>query len=139
MSLGPLQVNARLLAVATATAATGGRDDWDEEEGVEPDGAATTKWEGDEPAYYREEVDNTQPGDVFVRRTLWVQTSTAKAAGIDTDDVLTIRAADGTEFTATAQAVAYSQASASGSPDYDFSPPLVSPEMETTRLQLRPA
>ena len=139
MSLGTLQTNARLLAVASATAATGGRDDWDEDEAVEPDGAATSKWTGDEPAYYREEVDNTQPGDVLVRRTLWLQTQTAKAAGIDTDDVLTILGPDGVEFAARAQAVAYSHAHAGGSPDYDFAPPLVSPELETTRLQLQPA
>lgn len=139
MTLGPLHVNAHLLAVASATAATGGRDDWDTAEGVEPTGAATSKWTGEEPAYYQEDVDHTDPANVLVRRTLYLQTATARAAGIDTDDVLTIRGPDGTEFTTTAIAVAYSDASAGGNPDYDLTPPIVSAQMETTRLELQPA
>lgn len=135
MSLGPLQVNARLSAVSTATAATGGRDDWDEEEGVEPDGAGTAKWTGDAPAYYREEIDHTEQGDVIVRRTLWLQTAVARAAGIDTDDVLTIINPNGDTVSIPAVAIAYSDARERGS----YAAPLASPEVETTKLELQPA
>lgn len=138
MSLGPLQTNARLLAVSSATAATGGRDDWDEEEGAEPTDAGTSKWAGDEPAYYREVIDHTQEGDVIVRRTLWLQTQTARAAGIDTDDVLTIRTPSGSEVAIPAVAVAYSDAAERGSPDYSFEPPIVDARLETTKLELQP-
>ena len=133
MTLGPLHVNARLTAVATATAATGGRDDWATAEGVEPAGAGTSKWTGDEPAYYREEVDRTDPAGVLVRRTLWLQTLTAREAGIDTDDTITFTGPDGQSHVATAIAVAYSDAA--GQNDT----PIVSERIETTRLELQPA
>lgn len=133
MTLGPLHVNARLTFVGTATAATGGRDDWDTVEGVEPTGAGTMKWEGDEPAYYREEVDDTNPAGVLVRRTLWIQTTAARTAGIDTDDIITFTGPDGTEHTATAIAVAYSDAAE------QYGTPIVSERIATTRLELQPA
>ena len=133
MTLGPRHVNARLTAVATATAATGGRDDWDTAENVEPAGAGTSKWSGDEPAYYREEVDRTDPAGVLVRRTLWLQTTAARTAGIDTDDVITFTGPDGTTHTATAIAVAYSD------PSELNGTPIVSERIATTRLELQPA
>ncbi len=140
MSRGPLQTNARLTAVTSATAATGGREDWDQAEGTEPAGAGAGKWTGDEPAYYREAVEKIPQGaDVLVRRTLWLQTTTAREIGIDTDDVLTFVDPGGTTRTATAVAIAYSDASAAPAAGQPAGPALVSARLQTTRIELTPA
>lgn len=127
MSAGPPQANATLTAVTSATAATGGREDWDEPEGAEPAGAGASKWTGSEPAYYLEKVERAPDGsDVYVRRTLVLQTATARAAGIDTDDVLTFTDPTGTTRQATAQLIRYSDAP-------------ISAQLQTTRIDLQPA
>lgn len=131
MSRGPLQVNATITSVTGATAATGGREDWDTAEGVEPAGAGAAKWSGEEPAYYRERVEKVPQGaDVLVRRTLWLQTSAARELAIDTDDVITFTDPAGVSRKATAVAVAYADAGAAG---------IVSDRLQTTRIDLTPA
>lgn len=138
MSRGPLQTNATLTAVTTATAATGGRDDWDETEGVEPTGAGTSKWSGSEPVYYRESFDKLD-GNVYVRRTLWLQNQTARTIGIDSDDVLTFTAPSGISVTATVTLLAYADAGSKGQAGYALGPRRVSPGIETCRLELTAA
>lgn len=104
----PPQVNATLTRVTGATAATGGRDDWDAP-GVEPAGAGPQKWAGAAPAYYSESVQRTAGGgdvNVASTRTLFVDSAVARAAGIDTDDVLTFTGPDGVVRTARAATVA---------------------------------
>lgn len=139
MSRGPLHVNARIISVVDATAATGGRDDWwADVESEEPAGAGASKWTGDEPAYYREAIDDST-GDVLERRTLWLATQTARTIGIDTDDVILFIGPDGQQHTATAQAVAYSDASSRYIAGEELGPSIVGPRLETTRLELTPA
>lgn len=110
----PPQVNATLTRVTGATAATGGRDDWDaamdglEGAAAEPAGAGAVKWEGEAAAYYRESVRRGQgaTADVVEARTLYIDSHVARAASIDTDDVLTFRDPSGAERTARAGTVA---------------------------------
>lgn len=106
----PPQVNARLTAVTGATAATRGRDDWDEPAGGEPADAGGLKWSGSAPAYYREDVRRivgaAGGADVVEARVLYIDSSVARAANIDTDDVLTYTDPAGVERTARAAVVA---------------------------------
>lgn len=128
----PAQVNAALVRVTSATAATGGRDDWDDAvagtapAGSEPAGAGTVKWVGEADAYLRETVrrDAGESGGVVESRILYVDTVIARAAGIDTDDVLTFRDIAGVERTARARIVA--RAELDGIPS----------RLATTRLEL---
>lgn len=101
------QSNARLVAVTSATAARGDRDDWDQAAGVEPAGAGTSKWTGDVPAYYRQDVQRVLGGDANVTRvrTLYVESAVARAAGLDNDDVVTFVDDAGVTRTATARVV----------------------------------
>lgn len=128
----PAQVNAALLRVTTATAATGGRDDWDaavagtDASSSEPAGAGVLKWSGEADAYLRETVrrDAGETGGVVEARILYVDSAVARAAGIDTDDVLTFRDVTGAERTARARIVA--RAELAGIPA----------RLATTRLEL---
>lgn len=94
----PPQTNATLTRIGSATAATGGRDDWDEPAGEEPAGADAAKWTGAAGAYYTEHNAFT-PGlggaDRTATRALIVDSSVARAAGVDTDDVVTFMHAGG--------------------------------------------
>jgi hypothetical protein len=113
----PSQTNARLTLVTGATAATGGRDDWDAP-GVAPGGpgaapAPPVKWQApagaELNAYYRESVQRFTGADgptVAPVRTLIIDSSVARAAGIDTDDVLTFTGPDGVVRTARATVIA---------------------------------
>ena len=125
------QTNARLTAVNGATAATGGRDDWDAP-GAEPAGAGAQKWIGDAPAYYQERVtrlEDTGGGEANVvqARTLYLETATARAIGIDTDDVITFTDPAGVSRTGNAQVVTYSELAG------------VPSGLQTTRIELTPA
>jgi hypothetical protein len=126
----PAQVNAVLTRVGGATAATGGRDDWDNSldgvAGPEPAGAGGAKWTGFADAYLQERVTRT-PGDagsVSTVRALIVDSDVARAAGIDTDDVLTFEDAAGVERTA--RALTVTRAELDGIPSH----------LATTRLEL---
>lgn len=124
----PAQANATLVRVTTATAATGGRDDWDAP-GAEPAGAGVDKWAGSVPAYYRQKVQRLQGAngpDVQTVHTVWVDTVDARRIGVDTDDVLHLVTAGGTVH-GTAQAVAYSELDG------------VDPDLATTRIDFEPA
>lgn len=134
MTIGPLQANATVTAVKTASAATGGRDDWDTQEGVEPAGAEAAKWSGTELAYYREAIDKVD-GNVLVRRTLYLQTAAARTMGIDTDDVITFTGPDGVERKATAVLVAYADPTRAG----ELGGLVSDSRIATTRLELQPA
>lgn len=108
----PPQVNATLTRVAGATAATGGRDDWDEPAGQEPAGAGAQKWTGAEEAYLREKVERIRDGQTVTNvtvRTLIIDTSVYRAIGIDTDDVVTYTGPDGEEQSSTCEAIAASE------------------------------
>lgn len=123
----PAQVNAQLVSIAPATAATGGRDDW-ETPGTDPGAGAAAKWTGSIAAYYREHRTRLQGGgadDVVFERTVWVNTSQLPAA-LDTDDVITITYA-GATITGTAAMIARSQLDG------------VADDVATTRIDLAPA
>ena len=104
----PPQINATLTAIRTSTAALGDRDDWDQAAGVEPAGADAVKWEGEAPAYYSERVQRTA-GDGTVNvvpvRVLYIDSTVARLAGLDTDDVLVWTDVHGLERRATAAVV----------------------------------
>lgn len=123
----PPQTNARLLAVHDADALTGGLDDWDTQAAPGSPPAGAQKWAGDAPAYYRETVQrtitagNVDVGDV---RILWIDSTIARAASIDTDDVLTFTDPTGVQRTARASSVARSELA--GIPSI----------LQTTRLEL---
>lgn len=98
----PAQVNAELVKVVGAGVA----EDWDR-----VGQAGAVKFTGSIPAYLRERVDRVSDGqtvNILERRTVWIDTADARALGIDTDDVVTIRAR-GQEYTASAVAVARSE------------------------------
>lgn len=85
----PPQANALLTLVTGASAATGGRDDWD---APAPAGDAPVKWAGEEPAYYTEDARFTPAADGAdhtTTRKLIVDTHIARDIAIDTDDVVT--------------------------------------------------
>lgn len=124
----PPQVNARLTAVTTATAAVSrAREDWDQPAGVEPSGAGASKWTGDAPAYYREAsrfVPGAGGATVVAERVLYIDSAVAREAGLDTDDVLTFT--DPTGATVQARAVVIAVSELPGIPD----------ELQTARLEL---
>lgn len=107
------QVNAALLTVTGATAASGGRDDWDNPGADAPGaGAGAAKFDGELDAYYREKTDRRAGAngtDVEVSRVLWLTAADARPLGLDTDDVITFRGPDGEEHTGRAIAVAISE------------------------------
>lgn len=127
----PPQANAQLTRVTSATAATGGRDQWDSAVAgapTEPTGAGAAKWTGIADAYYSERVDRT-PGDagavdVIVHHVLYIDSAVARAAGIDTDDVLTFTDPTGATRTARASSVAIREL------------PGIPPSLQTARLEL---
>jgi hypothetical protein len=127
----PLQTNASLLAVNDADAGTGGRDDWDapvpaSSPATAPAGAL--KWAGDVDAYYRETVDRvwTAAGvDVVAVRRLIIDSSVARAAAVDTDDVVTF--VDPTGVTVHARVARVSIAELVG----------ITPALQTARLDLQ--
>ena len=117
----PPQVNAHVVKVSGA----GTADDWDR-----AGAAGAVKWEGEASAYYREKADRVEADgavNVLTRRTVWVDTTDADAMSVDTDDVIEVRLDRGSTITATAQAV--SRSALDG----------VSPDLQTTRLDLAPA
>lgn len=131
----PLQVNATLTAVTGASAATGGRDDWDESPGL-PTIDAPSKWTGSEDAYLLERRRNvwTPDGiDVVDERALIIDSDLAVTIGIDTDDVLTFTGPTGATYTARAASVAVRVAQAAGAPQR------VANGLQTTRIDLTPA
>lgn len=111
----PPQVNARLTKVTGATAATGGRDDFDDPVdagGDEPAGAGATKWEGRVAAYFQEKVERRGNGgavDVSERRTVYVDTADIDTMSLDTDDVITLELEGTGTLTARATAIAASR------------------------------
>jgi hypothetical protein len=122
----PTQVNATLTGVTGATAATGGRDDWDAP-ATEPAGAGPVKWTGSAGAYLRESVQRVVTDgnvDVVPLSILYIDTAVADAAGVDTDDVLSFTGPDGVARIARARAISRS------------SLPGVLPGVATTRLDL---
>lgn len=122
------QVNATLTLVNDASAAAGGRDDWDQP-GVEQPGAGAVKWQGDEPAYYRESVQRTYgpEANVVKTRTLWVSAAASRVIDVDTDDVLTFTDPAGVAQTARVLTVARHELDS------------IPPELQTCRLDLEPA
>lgn len=126
---GPPQANASLVAVLSATGATGGREDWDEPAGLEPAGAGTVKWTGSGPVYYREQTDRSagEAGvDVYTRRALYLTTGLARATGLDTDDVLVIVDPAGGQVRARATSVVLRELAG------------VPAELQTARVELQP-
>lgn len=117
----PPQTNATLTAITGATAATGGRDDWDEaldavEDATrpvaEPAGAGAEKWTGSVRAYYRERVVRDFTGDatnVTPTATLYVDTADLDGTVLDTDDVIVLELDGVGQRTATASAIAASR------------------------------
>lgn len=126
----PPQVNATLTAVNGADAGTGGRDDWDAPAAASTGTTAPTgplKWTGDEGAYYRESTDRGRGGggpDVVDIRSLIIDSVTARATGLDTDDVLTF--IDPAGVTRHARARRIIRAELDGIPE----------DLATTRLEL---
>jgi hypothetical protein len=124
----PPQVNARLVAVNGADAATGGADDWDSP--ASPGApAGSLKWDGGADAYYRETERRLEDGGnttVVAVRELYVDTTVARAASIDTDDVITFLDPAGVERTGRALIVTRSELA--GIPE----------ALQTTRLELEP-
>lgn len=107
----PPYTNARLVAVIAATAASGGRDDWDTP-GVEPTGAGASKWSGDQAAYYRQSVRRVAGAageDVVSVRVLYIDSHVARLTGVDTDDVIVFTDYAGAEHRARAAAVAVAE------------------------------
>lgn len=129
----PPQVNATVTRVTGATAATGNRDNWDAAmagatgPAGEPAGAGAEKWSGEVPAFLEEKIARslTDVSDVAERRRLHLDTSDARALGVDTDDVITFTGPDGLSRTATALLVVYS----------DFAG--IPAALQTTTLELR--
>jgi len=118
----PPQSNATLDQVLQATAATGGRDDWDQAAGVEPAGAGAVKWTGPAAAYYTEGIVYSDGNRIATRRLI-VDTATARASGVDTDDVLVFTVA-GVQRQARAVEVLIRELEE------------IPPELQTTRLEL---
>jgi len=89
--------------------------------------AGAAKWNGSAPAYYREDVrrDVTAGGaNVVAARVLYVDSAVARAAGIDTDDVLTFTDPAGVVVSARAAVVAIRELDG------------VPAELQTARLEL---
>lgn len=131
----PLQVNATLTAVTGASAATGGRDDWDEAP-AGPAGDAPSKWTGSADAYLLQRRRNvwTPDGiDIVEERALIIDSDVATVIGIDTDDVLTFTGPTGDVYAARAASVAVRTAQAAGAPQR------VANGLQTTRIDLTPA
>lgn len=124
----PPQTNALLTAIRSSTAATGGRDDWDDP-AVEPAGAGAAKWSGRARVYYREATALVTGDGTATRvptRTVYLDTSLAFDAGVDADDVLELELDTGATVTAAAFAVAAA------------SMPGIPAELCTTRVELAP-
>jgi hypothetical protein len=134
--MSPPQVNATLTSITGATAATGGRDDWDAArtavaagggaQPAEPADAGPVKWTGAVRCYYRPVLERTA-GDMVERRTLIIPTTIALAAGLDTDDVVTFTV-DGDATPTSARARMVSTPRLAGIPD----------SLQTARLELAP-
>jgi hypothetical protein len=129
----PTQVNAMLTAVNGADAGTGGRDDWDAPVAASSPASAATgpvKWTGSADAYYGERIQRVPDGaggvNIIAIRRLIVDSAIARAAGIDTDDVVT--------FTNPAGVVVHARAAAIRVAELDG----VSAGLQTTRLDLEP-
>lgn len=126
----PLQVNATLTAVNGSDAGTGGRDDWDAPVPAATDATAPTgpvKWAGVADAYYVEQdVRAVGPAgvDVTTVRRLIIDSTVARASGVDTDDVLTFTDPTGTVVHARASKVRISELAG------------VSASLQTARLDL---
>lgn len=118
----PPQVNATLTKITGATAATGGRDDW-WTPGDGPAGEAPEKWTGEAGAYYQEKVTRTADGPGYAR-VLYIESAVARAAGLDTDDVLTFTGPDGVERVERVAIVAIRELAG------------LSPSLQTARLEL---
>lgn len=121
----PAQVNATLTAVHGADAETGGRDDWDAPAAQDGTPNGAEKWTGTADAYYRQDVTRVGP-DVLEVRVLYVDSAIARAAGIDTDDVLSFTDPAGNPRTARAAVVAIRELA--GIPG----------DLQTARLELEP-
>lgn len=124
----PPQVNAKLTAVKTATAAKGGRDNWDNPT-VEPSGSGAVKWSGEAPAYSTDGLSRVQGVNgpsIAIVRVLYVDSSIAVAANIDTDDIIEWTDHNGVARSGEAKIVSVRQLS--GIPQ----------ELQTTRIELQP-
>jgi hypothetical protein len=94
--MAPPQANATISKVTAATAATGGRDDWDTSTvttPAEPAGSGAVKWTGAARCYYRERTVKSAAGgelNVELSRTVILETAAFDAMTLDTDDVLTL-------------------------------------------------
>ena len=127
-----LQSNATLTAIVETTAAAGGRDDWFEAQGpgpdVEPDGAGDPKWEGEGEAYFTSKLVQVQGPtgpSIGTVRVLYIESSVAVAARIDTDDVVRWTDEDGTAHEGQAADVRIARLSS------------MPAELQTTRIQFR--
>lgn len=132
----PAQINATLTHITAATAASGGRDDWDEARAAdtnqtpvsEPAGTGAVKWEGYAGAYLTDgliRVDGPNGPKIGTVRVLYIDSAIAVAADLDTDDVLEFTDQNGREMTGEADMVAVRQLA--GIPG----------NLQTTRIQLR--
>jgi hypothetical protein len=105
-----LQVNAQLITVTGAAAATGGTvDDWDDDvTGGVDSPTPTEKWAGTADAYYTvRRVRRQSAGgvDVVAQPTLIIDKSLADEIGIDENDVLEFVTAVGQTLQGTASAI----------------------------------
>lgn len=131
----PPQVNATITRVQAATAATGGRDDWDESMAnvaapAEPAGAGAEKWAGTAKAFLEEKASRSfEAGndDVLERRILHVDSVDARAMGLDTNDVITFTDPAGIVRQATAAAIAIAELAG------------IPRELQTATIELRAA
>lgn len=117
----PPQVN----AVVTAVVGAGIADDWDV-----PAAAGPAKWAGEASAYLRERVDRIATGDsynVFVKRTLFLDTADVDAMGLDTDDLITFTPQGRPAQTSPAKAIAPARLAA------------IPTNLQTTRIELEDA
>ncbi len=132
----PAQINATLTRITAATAASGGRDDWDEAriatdtdtDTAEPAGTGAVKWEGHAGAYLTDgliRVDGPNGPRVGTVRVLYIDSAIAVTAALDTDDVIEFTDQNGREMSGEADMVAIRQLA--GIPG----------NLQTTRIQLR--
>jgi len=125
----PPQVNATLTKVTTATAATGGRDDWDAANAgltgpaLEPAGSGTLKWQGRAGAYFQQTIRQTTDGLVGAD-VLYLDSAVVREAGLDTDDVIAFTDSAGVQHVGTATIVALRELAG------------VPRELQTTRIEL---
>lgn len=126
----PAQINAELVAVNGADAGTGGRDDWDAPAPASSSSSPATgpaKWAGSVGAYYTETSERRAGGagpDVVTVAYLIIDTAAARAAGVDTDDVLTFIDPAGVERTARAARIRFAELDG------------IPAELATTKLEL---